>query len=76
VKCDRQLFKKLKALKADELREKTKRYLTKSEVNRVMARRDKIVATFQTLITRKRRERSSSTSPSEAHCAASIPPVE
>jgi len=32
VKCDRQLFEKLKALKADELTEKTKRYLTKSQV--------------------------------------------
>jgi hypothetical protein len=53
VKCDRQLFEKLKALKADELTEKTKRYLTKSEVNSVMARRDKIVATFQTLIAEK-----------------------
>src|SRR6202166_1851536 len=53
VKCDRQLFEKLKALKADELSEKTKRYLTKAEVNGVMARRDKIVATFQTLIAEK-----------------------
>jgi hypothetical protein len=50
VKCDRQLFEKLKNLKADELAEKTKRYLNKSEVNGVMLRRDKIVATFQTLI--------------------------
>jgi hypothetical protein len=53
VKCDRQLFEKLKALKADELSEKTKRYLTKEEVTGVMARRDKIVATFQTLIAQK-----------------------
>jgi hypothetical protein len=53
VKCDRQLFEKLKALKADELTEKTKRYLTKEEVTGVMARRDKIVATFQTLIAQK-----------------------
>ena len=53
VKCDRQLFEKLKGLKADELAEKTKRYLTKSEVSGVMARRDKIVATFQTLIAEK-----------------------
>jgi hypothetical protein len=53
VKCDRQLLEKLKALKADELAEKTKRYLTKDEVNGVMARRDKIVATFQTLIAEK-----------------------
>jgi hypothetical protein len=53
VKCDRQLLEKLKALKADELAERTKRYLTKDEVNGVMARRDKIVATFQTLIAEK-----------------------
>jgi hypothetical protein len=53
VKCDRQLFEKLKSLKADELTEKTKRYLSKDEVNGVMARRDKIVATFQTLIAEK-----------------------
>jgi hypothetical protein len=53
VKCDRELFEKLKALKADELAEKTKRYLTKEEVAGVMARRDKIVATFQTLIAQK-----------------------
>jgi hypothetical protein len=53
VKCDRQLLEKLKALKADELTEKTKNYLTKDEVNGVMARRDKIVATFQTLIAAK-----------------------
>jgi hypothetical protein len=53
VKCDRQLLEKLKALKADELAEKTKNYLTKDEVNGVMARRDKIVATFQTLIAAK-----------------------
>ena len=53
VKCDRQLFEKLKALKADEVTEKTKPYLSKSQVNGVMARRDKIVATFQTLIAEK-----------------------
>jgi hypothetical protein len=53
VKCDRQLFEKLKALKADELTEKTKPYLTKDEVNGIMARRDRIVATFQTLIAEK-----------------------
>jgi hypothetical protein len=53
VKCDRQLFEKLKALKADELAEKTKPYLTKPEVKGVMARRDKIVAAFQALIAEK-----------------------
>lgn len=53
VQCDRQLFEKLKALKADELAEKTKDYLNKDEVKAVMARRDKIVATFQSLIAEK-----------------------
>ena len=53
VKCDRQLFEKLKSLNANELAAKTKNYLNKSEVNAVLARRDKIVATFQTLIAEK-----------------------
>lgn len=53
VKCERQLFEKLKALKADEVAERTKHYLTKVEVNGVMARRDKIVAAFQTRISEK-----------------------
>jgi hypothetical protein len=51
--CDRQLLEKLKALNADELTEKTKHYLTKDEVKGVMARRDKIVATFQQMIAAK-----------------------
>src|SRR6266576_3073312 len=53
VKCDRQLLEKLKALKADELAGESKGYLTKDEVNAVMARRDKIVATFESLIAEK-----------------------
>jgi hypothetical protein len=53
MKCDRQLLERLKALKADELVEKTKGYLTKDEVNGVMARRDQIVATFQAMIAQK-----------------------
>ena len=53
VKCDRQLLEKLKALKAADVSEKTKRYLTKDEINAVMARRDKIVAKFQSLIAQK-----------------------
>lgn len=53
VKCDRQLFEKLKTLKADEVAAKTKGFLTKPEVNGVMARRDKIVATFQNMIAAK-----------------------
>ncbi|MGB2666307.1 MAG: hypothetical protein WAK48_20060, partial [Candidatus Acidiferrum sp.] len=53
VRCDRQLLEKLKGLDANMLTEKTKNYLTKKEVNAVMARRDKIVAQFQTLIAEK-----------------------
>lgn len=53
VKCDRQLFEKIKALKADEVAEKTKNYLTKDEVKALMARRDKIVAAFQNMIAQK-----------------------
>jgi hypothetical protein len=53
VRCDRQLFEKLKALDANELTEKTKHYLTKDEVKGVMARRDKIVAQFQQMISEK-----------------------
>ena len=43
----------LKSLSADEVTQKTKSFLTKDEVNGVMARRDKIVATFQGLIAKK-----------------------
>ena len=53
VKCQRQLFEKLKTVNADELADKTKHYLTKAEVSAVMARRDKIVATFRALIAAK-----------------------
>lgn len=53
VRCDRQLFDKLKALNANDLTEKTKGYLNKDEVKGVMARRDKIVERFQKLIAEK-----------------------
>lgn len=53
AQCDRQLFEKLKTLDGNELAEKTKHYLTKDEVKAVMARRDKIVAQFQKLISEK-----------------------
>jgi hypothetical protein len=53
VRCDRQLFEKLKALNANELTEKTRQYLTKDEMKAVMVRRDKIVAYFQKLIAEK-----------------------
>jgi hypothetical protein len=53
VRCDRQLFEKLKTLDANELAGKTQHSLTKDEVKAVMARRDKIVAKFQTMISEK-----------------------
>jgi hypothetical protein len=53
VRCDRQMFSKLKTLDGGELATKTKGFLTKSEVGAVMARRDKIVAYFQKLIAAK-----------------------
>jgi hypothetical protein len=52
-RCDRALFAKLKALNEAELSQRTKNFLTKTEVQAVMARRDKIVAYFQKLITEK-----------------------
>ena len=53
VKCDRQLLEKLKSLTPEQVAEKTKGYLAKSEVNALMARRDKIVASFEKLIAEK-----------------------
>ena len=53
VRCDRQLLEKLKALDANELSQKTKGFLSKDEVKGVMARRDKIVAQFQQMISEK-----------------------
>ena len=53
VRCDRQLLEKLKALDANVLTAKTKGYLDKDEVKTVMARRDKIVAQFQRMISEK-----------------------
>ncbi|HKU21303.1 MAG TPA: hypothetical protein VJQ50_09840 [Terriglobales bacterium] len=53
VRCDRQLLAKLKALDRSQLMTQTKGYLTKSEVDAVMARRDKIVDHFQKLIAKQ-----------------------
>jgi hypothetical protein len=53
VKCDRQLFSKLKTLDAKELTARTKGFLTKSELQALVARRDKIVEHFQKLIAEK-----------------------
>lgn len=46
-RCERRFFEKLRLLDANELAERTKKYLTESEVEAVVARRDKIVAHFQ-----------------------------
>jgi hypothetical protein len=51
VRCDRQLLEKLKTLDGEALAQRTKGYLTKDEVKAVVARRDKIVARFQQLVT-------------------------
>jgi hypothetical protein len=53
VRCDRQLFEKLKTLDANQVAKQTKNYLNKEEVKFVMARRDKIVTQFQKLISEK-----------------------
>jgi hypothetical protein len=53
VRCDRQLLEKLKTLDEKALTEKTQHYLTKDEVKAVMARRDKIAARFQQLVSEK-----------------------
>ena len=53
VRCDRTLLEKLKALDRTQLAAATKGYLSKSEVDGVMARRDKIVERFQQLIAQK-----------------------
>lgn len=50
VQCDRQLLTNLKALDANELAARTKRFLNEEEVKAVMSRRDKIVNHFQKLI--------------------------
>jgi hypothetical protein len=51
--CERQLFERLKTLDRNELTQKTKRHLTKAEIDGVMARRDKIVAIYTDLIAKK-----------------------
>lgn len=53
LKCDRQLFEKLKALDKKQLAAATKGYLNGWELDAVMARRDKIVDRFQKLIAEK-----------------------
>jgi len=51
--CDRQLLQRLKELKFDEVYERTRPHLSKEEVKALLARRDKIVDTFQKLEAQK-----------------------
>jgi hypothetical protein len=53
VMCDRQLLEKLKELKFDEVYARTRPHLSKGEVKTLIARRDKIVATFEKLAATK-----------------------
>jgi len=53
VMCDRQLLQKLKELSFDEVYARTQPHLKKTEVKAVLARRDKIIATFQKLVAQK-----------------------
>ena len=55
-RCDGRLFQKLKVLDENEVAARTKKYLTDSEVEAVMTRREKIVAHFQKLIVEKGEE--------------------
>jgi hypothetical protein len=53
VQCDRQLLEKLRQLNYDEVLEKTKPHIGKSEVKALMIRRDKIVTLFEKLVAQK-----------------------
>jgi hypothetical protein len=53
VMCDRQLLEKLRQLDASTVLEKTKPFLTKSEVKALMARREKILNHIQQLVAQK-----------------------
>ena len=52
-KCERNLLEKLRKLDPRELTQKTSKYLTKGEIEAVMARRDKIVKIYEDLIAKK-----------------------
>ncbi len=53
VRCERDLFTKLKALDGNELAARTQGFLNKEEVQAVISRRDKIVAHFEKMIAEK-----------------------
>ncbi len=51
--CERRFFQQLKSLDAKELATRTRNYIGEAQLQAVMARRDKIVAHFQSLIADK-----------------------
>ena len=53
VRCSRPVLEKLRQLDPDEVKRVLKSYLNKSELQALMARRDKIVARFDELIKEK-----------------------
>ncbi|MGB4785105.1 MAG: hypothetical protein WAQ77_10320 [Candidatus Acidiferrum sp.] len=53
VQCDRQVLAKLRQLSYDQVFDATKPYLTKDEVKALIARRDKMVVYFDTLVAEK-----------------------
>lgn len=53
VQCDRKLLAKMKELNKDVLKEKMGRYLTATEIDGLLARRDKIVKFFEDEVAKK-----------------------
>lgn len=53
LRCDRKLLEKLRALAPDQVTATTKQFLTKPEIEAVMARRDLLVKHFDALIAAK-----------------------
>ena len=53
VQCDRQVLAKLRQLSYEQVFEATKPYLTKNEVKALIARRDKMVTYFDSLVAQK-----------------------
>ncbi len=51
--CERRLLDRMRKLDRNEIALKTKGFLAKSEIDGVMARRDKIVAVYDDLIAKK-----------------------
>lgn len=56
-RCNRQLLERLKRLTVEQVEEKTKRYVSRWEIEALMIRRDKIVAHFEKLIAEKGEEK-------------------